>query len=93
MRYKQRQHQRRPKQIHDVDDDNNQDDDFESYYYVIDAIGPNKKAIFTNLPLQNTNITVKVDTGAKCNVMPLEVLQQINPNIMIDSNKKVKLVA
>ena len=93
MRYKQQQHQRKPKQIHGVDDDNNQDDDNESYYYVIDAIGPNKKAIFTNLLLQNTKIKVKVDTGAKCNVMPLEVLQQINPNIMIDTNKKVKLVA
>ena len=92
MRYKQQQHQRKPKQIHGVDDDNNQDDN-ESYCYVIDSIGPNKKAIFTDLLLQNTKVKVKVDTGAKCNVMPLETLQQINPNIMIDTNKKVKLVA
>ena len=67
-------------------------DDSESYCYMIDSISPNKKAILTDLFLENTKVKVKVDTGTKCNITPLETLHQISPNKTINTTKKLKLV-
>ena len=65
----------------------------ECFFYVVDSIGGDKNAIFTDLNLENSKVKVKVDTGAKCNVMPLTTLQKINPKVRINTKKKVNLVA
>lgn len=54
----------------------------------------NRGEIFTTLSTTcNTQVKLKIDTGAKCNVMSLSALQSIDPRAKIDQSTKVNLIA
>ena len=54
-----------------------------------------KGEIFATLAMQNGNgqLRVKVDTGAKCNVLPRKMLHAVDHTVRVDPNEKVNLVA
>lgn len=54
----------------------------------------NKGEIFTTLSTTcNKQVKVKIDTGAKCNVMSLSTLQHVDHNAQIDQSNRVNLIA
>ena len=59
------------------------DGDYEHEHYPIDEMKC-KEEIHTTLTLGSSPVELKVDTGATCNVMPLQTLKQINPNKQIN---------
>jgi hypothetical protein len=85
---------RKRDQVHEIQDIP------ESETYFIDTVmnitetSANKKSeIFTTLNLDQKQAKLKVDTGARCNVMSLKMMKQLNSNKQYDSSKLVKLVA
>ena len=68
------------------------DGEYEHEYYPIDEIKC-KEEIHATLTLDSSPVELKVDTGARCNVMPLQTLKQINPNKQINRSQRVSLVA
>jgi len=57
-------------------------------------LSANKGEIFTSLTTNcNKQIKLKIDTGAKCNVMSLSTLQHIDSNAQIDQSHRVNLIA
>lgn len=54
-----------------------------------------KGEIFATLAMRNANgqLKVKVDTGAKCNVLPKKMLHAVDNTVRVDSTETVNLVA
>ncbi len=53
-----------------------------------------KGEIFTTLSTtSNKQVKMKIDTGAKCNVMSLSTLQHVDHNAQIDQSNRVNLIA
>jgi hypothetical protein len=52
-----------------------------------------KGEIYVTLKLDGMAVKLKVDTGAKCNVMPLDTLRRVSPNKHINEEEKVELEA
>lgn len=50
-----------------------------------------KGEIFATLAMKNGNgqLRVKVDTGAKCNVLPRNMLHAVDHTVRVDPNEKV----
>ena len=86
--------QHRQHDIYDVDNEQSEEE-----FLVIETIdGVNSKdEIFINLSINSVNTKLKVDTGAKCNVIDKITLENIaktsKQKIVINSKNKVKLIA
>ena len=67
------------------------EDDQQDYYIseITDQCANNEATV--NALVNGQLLPMKVDTGAKCNVMPLEVLHQIEPTAQIDNTTAVTL--
>ena len=64
--------------------------------FVIDAITskPGKKSeIYCTMEINGQPVEIKIDTGAKCNVITLDIFKRISRNEKIDKTKAVQLVA
>ena len=78
-----------------------QDQEDEETYFLIEALEDEntekKEEIFANLILNNVKVELKVDTGAKCNVLNMELASHIASSskqpLKVDKMKKVKLIA
>lgn len=88
----------RSTQVYELND--HTDDYKDDEYFIIEDISIDtldKQEIFVDLNVNNQMIKLKVDTGAKCNVMTKETLRSIafsqKQPVRIDSSKRVKLVA
>ena len=81
------------KHVHGVDDD---DDDYGGTF-VIESVDTTdihyKNEIHCTLRIHGTDIDMKVDTGAKCNVIPYSLYTQLNRGERIDTHKVVNLIA
>ena len=62
--------------MHEVHDNDSDSDIFLNSVETKDQLNDWK----VNVKIQNKNISVKLDTGAQCNVLPLHVYKQINRN-------------
>ena len=64
--------------------------------FVIDAITskPGKKSeIYCTMEINSQPVEIKIDTGAKCNVITLDIFKRISRNEKIDKTRAVQLVA
>ena len=81
------------KNVHDVDLD---DDEADTEPYVIDAVNMVdiffKGEIFATLIVNEQRQDVKIDTGAKCNVMSQAVMQQQKLTSMLNTQRKIQLI-
>ena len=63
----------------------------------INALNENNRNIKDELnccvTVNGKKLKLKVDTGAKCNVISLDTLNQVGNGEMVDNNRRVKLVA
>ena len=87
-----RRRPRRSVQTVDPQDPIGQDEDL----FVIDAITfkPGKKSeIYCTMEINGQPVEIKIDTGAKCNVITLDIFRRISHNEKIDKTKAVQLVA
>ena len=64
------------KKMHELHDNDSDSDIFLNSIETKDQLNDWK----VNVKIQNKNISVKLDTGAQCNVLPLHVYKQINRN-------------
>lgn len=73
----------KPSQVHVLDE------------YYIDSLNEKNvgKEIFTTLTINGNPVEVKLDTGAKCNVLPLDTFQLIRRKETIDSSNTATLIA
>lgn len=77
----------------------NQDicDEDDEYFCVeglaVDSIGDSRDEIRSTLIVNNQEVTMKIDTGAKCNVLPLEMIRKINATAKINADSKPNLKA
>ena len=53
----------------------------------------NKKEIHCTTKINGHEVQLKIDTGAKCNVMTLDLFRKMRDGEKIDSSKSVQLVA
>lgn len=81
------------KQVYHIDDD----DDPPAGTFLIESVDSSgihyKNEIHCTLRVHGTDVNLKVDTGAKCNVMPYSLYQHINRGERINTHKAVNLVA
>ena len=65
--------------------------------FVIDTINSIEatqiKEVYSIIKINDHNVKLKVDTGARCNVMPLELFKQIRRSERIDNSCPVQLVS
>ncbi|KAL9978780.1 hypothetical protein ACROYT_G016336 [Oculina patagonica] len=64
--------------------------------FVIDAITTipeHKREIYCTMEINGKQVEIKIDTGAKCNVITLDLFKRICRNEKIDHTKTVQLVA
>ena len=65
--------------------------------FVIDTIdsieATHINEVYSTIKINDHNVKLKVDTGARCNVMPFELLKQIRRSERIDNSCPVKLVS
>ena len=64
--------------------------------FIIDAITSkpgNKREICCTMGINGQEVEIKIDTGAKCNVITLDLFKRIRRNENIDQTKAVQLVA
>ena len=78
QQYGQQQQHRKTQRIHDVSDE----DDMDDQEYMIETISLNDShdtpnVIHTYLDINGHEVNIKVDSGAKCNVLPHRLLHQI----------------
>ena len=52
-----------------------------------------KGEIFATVTINDIDTELKIDTGAKCNVMPLKLFEKVKACITIDRSKSVQLIA
>ena len=88
------------KKPHDILHCDVDSDDQEDEYLVINTVHVDKKAkdeVFVNLQLNNEVVTLKIDSGAKCNVISRDLASQISKAqrtpIKVNRKNKVKLLA
>ena len=88
----QRSNRRRPVDEVSPEFPTSQDEDL----FVIDAITStlgHKREIYCTMEINGKQVEIKIDTGAKCNVITLDLFKRISRNEEIDQTKAVQLVA
>jgi hypothetical protein len=78
--------------VHEVEYDN---EDSDEHQYEIDTVevGNNKEEIHTTLSINGRQTEVKIDTGARINVMSVSTKNDISPKALIDTNKTIRIKA
>lgn len=67
--------------------------------FLIESLGTcdiqtvNYEALYVTVEVQGSPLKLKVDTGAKCNVLSRYILNSLDLNDKIDDTKRVKLVS
>ena len=77
--------------MHELYDDDSSNDGFVIDDVLVDIYA--KGEIFATLSVNGRSTEAKLDTGAKYNVIPLQVFQYLKSNERIDKTKSIKLVA
>ena len=91
--------QRRGKPIHDVGEDTETESGCSDEEYVIEnveleaEIEEINSEIYATLMINESKIEVKIDTGAKCNVMSIDTLNKVKKSEEIDETKTINLSA
>ena len=82
-------------EVCDYEQDDYDYDDSTGEVYKIESVENcvKNKEMCVNLLINNKNVTFKLDTGAKCNVISKQTFDQICQNEILDTTKVVKLVA
>lgn len=83
---------RTARQVYLVDDQQD-DEDAPDEYFVIDTLGDNTRLndLYATIRVNGQELALKVDTGARCNVLPLQVvnnLKKVEPTIHVSANCK-----
>ena len=85
--------------VHELVSENHEtSEDEEENFYVesittVDSIGDSRDEIRSILIVNNQEVTLKIDTGARCNVLPLETIEKINATEKINADCKPNLKA
>ena len=85
---------RKKQRVHELVSENHETSgDEEENFYVesittVDSIGDSRDEIRSTLIVNSQEVTLKIDTGARCNVLPLETIEKINATEKIKLNLK-----
>lgn len=69
----------------------------EQQTFVIDSVGSSEaaeiKEMYSTIQINDHDVKLKVDTGARCNVMPFNLFKQVRRSEKIDNSRPVQLVS
>jgi hypothetical protein len=96
--YKLQANDTKPKYVYTLQEsDTVADDEGEAYTFIIESLDvcgvESKDELLKTVMVNDTEISMKVDTGAKCNVMSLETLKKLGAESKIDGEDKAKLIS
>ena len=82
-------------EVTDSENSDEEEDDYDSSPFQIDTIEDDgeKEEIHSDLVLNGRTLTLKIDTGARINVISLKDLQKIKKKYKIDTSKVIKIKA